>query len=594
MMKNISRHYEWLSLIEISGSFLSIPVLERAFPQGLDFVDSNIRKNVRAAYEEWFEAKESKDPDLYDLNREWVKLVLSDVLEYGDEVLFQNNKETGYTLEATDGSSSFTPDFIVKGDIKGKPRLLISIQEPHTDLLSVENKDSWIVSAFDRMKMLSRNISINLGLITNGEQWMLVYRSKDGVYGHVSWYSRLWFQEPITLKAFQSLLGVRRSFGPKEENIESLLEESLDYHDEVTETLGEQVRRAVEVLVQSLDIADEDRNRKLLENVSPDELYEAGLTVMMRLVFLLCAEERELLFLGDPVYDQHYAIKNLRSQLAEDSDRHGPEVLERRNDAWARLLSLFRAVYGGIEHEALRLSPLGGTLFDPDRYPFLEGRDKGSKWTEEYAKPLPIDNRTVLLLLTSLQVLEQSGGAIYLSYKGLDVEQIGHVYEGLLENTVVRVPEVTLGLQGSQKIQNPNIPLSKLEELKNKNFEDLINLLKEKTGRSESALRNAISTNIDEDKFSILIKASAGNIKLAERIKPFMKLLRTDAWGDLIVYRGNSFIVTTGTERRESGTHYTPKSLTESIVSTLLNHWYFMVHLRVKNLKNGILNHLQK
>ena len=55
----------------------------------------------------------------------------------------------------------------------------------------------------------------------------------------------------------------------------------------------------------------------------------------------------------------------------------------------------------------------------------------------------------MLLLLNSLQILEQSGGALLLSYRALDVEQIGHVYEGLLEHTVARVPRVTLGLQGS-------------------------------------------------------------------------------------------------------------------------------------------------
>ena len=70
------------------------------------------------------------------------------------------------------------------------------------------------------------------------------------------------------------------------------MDESLDCLEEVTDTLGSQVRTAVEVLIQGLDKADEDRNRELLRDVKPAELYEAGLTVMMRLVFILCAEER--------------------------------------------------------------------------------------------------------------------------------------------------------------------------------------------------------------------------------------------------------------------------------------------------------------
>ena len=70
-----------------------------------------------------------------------------------------------------------------------------------------------------------------------------------------------------------------------------------------------------------MDRADEDRNRDLLRDVDPQELYEAGLTVMMRLVFLLAAEERGLLLLGDPRYDSFYAVSTLRMQLRTDCRR---------------------------------------------------------------------------------------------------------------------------------------------------------------------------------------------------------------------------------------------------------------------------------
>ena len=50
-----------------------------------------------------------------------------------------------------------------------------------------------------------------------------------------------------------------------------LLDESLKHQDEVTETLGTQVSRAVEVLIQSLDRINNDHNGKLLEGVEPTE-----------------------------------------------------------------------------------------------------------------------------------------------------------------------------------------------------------------------------------------------------------------------------------------------------------------------------------
>jgi hypothetical protein len=570
-MTNPSRHTEWLSLVEVSGPFLAVPVLEKAFPQGLDVVETPKRQRLRAAYEEWCEAVENDDTLLADLHREWIRLVFTEILEYdGSTLTTDAEKAKTYMVASPERTETFAPDWLVVSPSDGKPRLFVSVQRPGTDLEKVQKDDRWPASLLERMAALCRSHAVRLGVITDGERWTLVNAPVGGTSSDASWYARLWFQEPVTLKAFQSLWSVRRCFGPSDETLEALLDSSLEHHEEITDTLGEQVRRAVEVLVQCLDKADADRNRELLRNVSPAELYEAGLTVMMRLVFVLCAEERGLLLSGDPVYDECYAVSTLRAQLAEEADRHGPEVLDRRHDAWARLLSVFRAVHGGIDHESLRMPALGGSLFDPDRFPFLEGRSKGTSWRDSDAAPLPIDNRTVLLLLGSLQLLEQHGGALLLSYRALDVEQIGHVYEGLLEHTVARMPSVTIGLTGSRKAKNPNLPLSELESARMDGEDTLVALVKETTERSESAIRNALARPVDETVFGRLLAVCGGDMTLAERIRPFVNLVRTDAWDEPIVYRDGAFMVTLGADRRETGTHYTPKSLTENIVKTTL------------------------
>src|SRR3546814_3647163 len=108
-------------------------------------------------------------------------------------------------------------------------------------------------------------------------------------------------------------------------------------------------------------------------------------------------------------------------QLSAGSD----VSLERRRSAWSRLLAMFRAVFGGIDHPTLRLPAMGGSLFDPDRFPFIEGRLNGTSWRQHRAEPLPIDDRTVLLLLEAIQTFQGRT----LSYRALDVEQIVHVYE---------------------------------------------------------------------------------------------------------------------------------------------------------------------
>lgn len=556
----------WLSLVDISGPFLAGAVLEDAFPQGLEKIETPRRQRLRAAYEEWQDAIDENDPHLSALHEAWIRMVLEEGLEFDDESLSSRDALAGSIVyRSAEQGIEHSPDFAVRPDA-AKPSLLVTVYPPGTNLENLLPRETWAASPAERMTLLCRASDCRVGLITNGEQWMLVNAPIGETSGYASWYARLWWQEPVTLKAFQSLLGVRRCFGPEEETLSRLLERSLEFQEEVTNTLGEQVRRAVEVLIQSLGRADQDRNGELLKDVKPSELYEAGLTVMMRLVFLLSAEERGLLLLGDPLYDQHYAISTLRARLREDADQYGVEVLERRHDAWSRLLAAFRGIYGGIEHEALRLPALGGSLFDPDRFPLLEGRAPGTSWREQPATPLPIDNRTVLLLMTALQVIEQKGGAQLLSYRALDVEQIGHVYEGLLEFTAARVPETTLGLIGTKKLPNPQITLSELDSWSAKGEKAQLDHLKGQTGRSLAALRKAVNTEETKALLISLVQACNGDEQLARHLMPFGDLIRADSWGNLLIYRQGSFAIVKGTDRRSSGTHYTPRSLTEPIV----------------------------
>ncbi len=569
-MAKISEQVEWLSLVDISGPFIAATVLEDVFPQGLEKIETPRRQRLRAAYDEWRDAVDEDDPEIGELHAAWIRMVLQEALEYEDEVLIPRDRlDGGLAYRALEHGVEIAPDFAVRGD-DGKPRLLIAVHPPETDLEKPLPGDRWPASPLERMTLLCRANDVRAGLVTDGERWTVVNAPVGGTSGHATWLARLWWQEPVTFRAFVSLLGVRRCFGAEDQRLDRLLEKSIAFQEEVTDTLGEQVRRAVEVLIQALGRADQDRNGELLKDVGPVELYEAGLTVMMRLVFLLCAEERGLLLLGDPVYDQCYAISTLRAALRQEESLHGPEVLERRHDAWSRMLAVFRAVYGGIEHETLRLPALGGSLFDPDRFPFLEGRPKGSSWRDMPADPLPIDNRTVLLLLTALQVLEHRGGAQLLSYRALDVEQIGHVYEGLLEYTVAKVPDVTVGLVGSKKIRHPSIPLAELESLRSRGAQTAVERLVEITGRSASAIRNALDRGGDEAAFIALVQACRGDEALARRLLPFAALIRPDSWGHPLVYRAGSFAVARGADRRETGTHYTPRSLTETIVEKTL------------------------
>lgn len=564
----LAPHHDWLSLIEISGPFLAEPVLKEVFPQGLEELDSSKRKRLRQTYEEWCDAVENDDVLIDALHTAWIDEVLAHTLELDEDGKGDVLKRTEWcathlTTTLVEHGMGIAPDYAAINEHQGDaPLMLVHRYAPDVDLNDAQKFDGWTATPAERMVALCRAKGCRIGLVTNGERWMLVDAPVGAVTSFASWYARLWVQEPITLQAFVHLLRCGRFFGNDDAKLPAIIDRSLKFQDEVTDALGAQVRRAVEVLIQALDKADQDRGRELLRGISEPELYEAALTVMMRLVFLLSAEERKLLLMGDGKYEAHYAISTLRSQLVVEE----PEILEKRKDAWSRLLATFRAVFGGIDHENLRLPALGGSLFDPDRFPFLEGRSAGTTWRTDSAKPLPIDNRTVLLLLEAIQQFQGRT----LSYRALDVEQIGYVYEGLLERTVKRTADVTLDIGATLKAEKPLLTLAELESAKLDGKDRLVALLRERSGSSESRVRNDLAKPVDDALSERLLTACLGDTELLGRIKPYGHLLRTDPWGYPLVYPKGAFVVTTGTDRRETGTHYTPKSLTEAIVAETL------------------------
>ena len=70
-----SQHTEWLNLVEISGPFLAVDVLEKKFRQGLDGIDPSKRKYARKVYEYLSDAADENHPQVIELNRGWVKIV---------------------------------------------------------------------------------------------------------------------------------------------------------------------------------------------------------------------------------------------------------------------------------------------------------------------------------------------------------------------------------------------------------------------------------------------------------------------------------------------------------------------------------------
>ncbi len=571
-MSSARIHAEWLSLIEVNGPFLTLPVLTEALPHGLEPTGPDLVADLRRAFTEL-----GDDPSLQSL---WIRWVIGTLLGFPDEVIREGAAlGPSLTFRVAEQRETLRPEFAVIDDSGGsdRPRLLVTTWPLGTNLFAPPDNSSWSATPVDRLADLCRGTGVRLGLVTNADVWALVDAPVGEASATATWDASLWLEERATLDAFTTLVGVRRFFSvAADETLEALLTKSANAEAEVTDQLGKQVRQSVELLVDAMSRANRELGGDVFAALDAADLdrdvepyvYEAAVTVLMRLVFLLSAEERGLFLLGDETYDTTYAVSTLLAELEEAANRYGEDVLERQTDAWHRLLATFRMVHAGAAHENLRIPAYGGSLFDPDRFPFLEGRLPSEPWDETPSAPLPIDNRTIMHLLDALQVLRFRGRggvreARRLSFRSVDVEQIGHVYEGLLDHSVVRTMEVSLGFAGKAE---PELALEEVEEYAARGDEELAAWLVEQVGLTAKQVERGLGVEIDGVVFDRLVSACDNDRKLADRIAAYAGLLRTDLRGLPQVFLPDSFYVTKSSDRRSSGTYYTPRALAEEMV----------------------------
>src|SRR5581483_3275317 len=98
------------------------------------------------------------------------------------------------------------------------------------------------------------------------------------------------------LDAFHMLLSANRFFGvAKEHQLPQILRQSRERQANVTNELAEQVFEALEILLKGFEGAAERDGHSSLSDAlqqGEDHLYGGLLTVLLRLVFILYAEDR--------------------------------------------------------------------------------------------------------------------------------------------------------------------------------------------------------------------------------------------------------------------------------------------------------------
>ena len=155
------------------------------------------------------------------------------------------------------------------------------------------------------------------------------------------------------------------------------------------------------------------------------EVREAALILLYRLLFILYAEDRDLLPVRDERYDDYGLRDKVRGDIGSRKDR-GDVFSEHAARYWSALDDLCRAVDRG--DAAIGLPPYNGGLFDRARVPLLDR--------------IRLGDQVMADVIDALSFEQGPAGRRYINYRDLGVRQLGSIYERLLEHEVVRDDDV--------------------------------------------------------------------------------------------------------------------------------------------------------
>ncbi|WP_294131239.1 hypothetical protein [Sphingobium sp.] len=163
---------------------------------------------------------------------------------------------------------------------------------------------------------------------------------------------------------------------------------------------------------------------KSIAEAAPDapliDVRDAALVLLYRLLFLLYAEDRDLLPVSDPRYDD-YALRPLRLDVGKRVTS-GDAFSTSAARIWSHVFDLSRIIDKG--DASVGIPPYNGGLFATARTPLLISAR--------------VPDSVMAIALDALSYERSSGERRYINYRDLSVQQLGSIYERLLEFEIVR------------------------------------------------------------------------------------------------------------------------------------------------------------
>jgi hypothetical protein len=403
---------------------------------------------------------------------------------------------------------------------------------------------------------------LGYGLLLTAERCRLVRAAGEGPSGsylEADLEGLAEEDDPESFAAVYRLLRIE-SFEPAPDGTVPLHEverESRAHAEKVSEDLKGAVFTAAESLVGGLISDAVNRGEVTEPAVLPEtqlRLYrDAALTALYRILFILYAEARDPRLDEHRVYRDSYSAHGLAEDLFRDPARDWPD---NRSSFWPRLLALFRIYDKGLPAITPweNIPPRGGMFFSSES---PEGR---------LLRAACLSDRAVARLLLDLTTTtpHRGVGRERVSFRELDIESLGAVYEGLLEYEprIAAQDMLDLRVQGRQFVLTPRdtVRLCGIKKLQLRGDVALV------AGTEAEELHPEAGEEDEDEDHEAVEESAEGEAGEGEE-----EGIKAGAAARLVRrVSGGTFHFAPGAARKGTSSFYTPRPLVADLVSHAL------------------------